>query len=231
MQRDCLEKIAEWNNSRKRKPLVLMGARQVGKTWLMEEFAKQSYPGKHVVVNFMRQRSLSDSIQESDIDPQKLIRLIQAATGRRVIPGETLLILDELQECPRALTSLKFFNEDMPELAVMAAGSLLGLAWGKSNGDKPQAGDSDAVYSFPVGKVNRLNVYPMTFAEFLKAIGVEGKAMVVTSAVNENIVLSARNIPGVQTTIATILSTYDVMNVKSFIVDKAALAKIEEVYA
>ena len=171
MQRDCLEKIAEWNNSRKRKPLVLMGARQVGKTWLMEEFAKQSYPGKHVVVNFMRQRSLSDSIQESDIDPQKLIRLIQTATGQRVIPGETLLILDELQECPRALTSLKFFNEDMPELAVMAAGSLLGLAWGKSNGDKPQAGDSDAVYSFPVGKVNRLNVYPMTFAEFLKANG------------------------------------------------------------
>ena len=161
MQRDCLEKIAEWNNSRKRKPLVLMGARQVGKTWLMEEFAKQSYPGKHVVVNFMRQRSLSDSIQESDIDPQKLIRLIQTATGQRVIPGETLLILDELQECPRALTSLKFFNEDMPELAVMAAGSLLGLAWGKSKGDKPQAGDSEAVYSFPVGKVNRLNVYPM----------------------------------------------------------------------
>ena len=95
-------------------------------------------------------------------DPQKLIRLIQAATGQRVIPGETLLILDELQECPSALTSLKFFNEDMPELAVMAAGALLGLAWGKSNGDKPQAGDSDAVYSFPVGKVNRLNVYPMT---------------------------------------------------------------------
>ena len=93
MQRDCLEKIAEWNNSRKRKPLVLMGARQVGKTWLMEEFAKQSYPGKHVVVNFMRQRSLSDSIQESDIDPQKLIRLIQTATGQRVISGETLLIL------------------------------------------------------------------------------------------------------------------------------------------
>ena len=128
MQRDCIERIAKWNKSRKRKPLVLMGARQVGKTWLMEEFAKQNYPGKYVVVNFMRQRLLADNIRESDIDPQRLIRLIQVATGQRVIPGETLLILDELQECPSALTSLKFFNEDMPELAVMAAGSLLGLA-------------------------------------------------------------------------------------------------------
>ena len=169
MHRDCLEKIVEWNNSRKRKPLVLMGARQVGKTWLMEEFAKQNYPGKHVVVNFMRQRLLSDSIQESDIDPGKLIRLIQAETGQRVIPGETLLILDELQECPSALTSLKFFNEDMPELAVIAAGSLLGLSWGKGKDGKPKTGGSDTAYSFPVGKVNRLDVYPMTFAEFLKA--------------------------------------------------------------
>ena len=171
MQRNCIERIAKWNKSRKRKPLVLMGARQVGKTWLMEEFAKQNYPGKYVVVNFMRQRLLADNIRESDIDPKRLIRLIQAATGQRVIPGETLLILDELQECPSALTSLKFFNEDMPELAVMAAGSLLGLAWGKGKDGKSQAGDSNDVCSFPVGKVNRLNVYPMTFAEFLKANG------------------------------------------------------------
>lgn len=169
MERECLKNLIEWNDSRKRKPLVLMGARQVGKTWLMEEFAKREFGEDYVIVNFMRRRSLCQQLKTMDFEPAALVRLLQTATGRRIIPGQTLLILDEIQECPRALTSLKFFYEDMPELAVMAAGSLLGLSYGMKdrNGSSP---DEDRG-SFPVGKVDRLNIYPMSFAEFLVANG------------------------------------------------------------
>ncbi len=180
MQRDCLQKIFDWKNGRKRKPLVLMGARQVGKTWLMEEFAKREFPHDHVVVNFMRKRSLCEQLRTGDIDPASLLRLLQTATGKRIVPGKTLLILDEIQECPSALTSLKFFREDMPELAVMAAGSLLGLSFGMRTDDTPSAkGNPDS--SFPVGQIDRLNVYPMTFSEFLVACGKEA----LVSAVKE----------------------------------------------
>ncbi|MBR4615150.1 MAG: AAA family ATPase, partial [Kiritimatiellae bacterium] len=103
MHRDCIDKIIAWNHTRKRKPLLLMGARQVGKTWLMEEFARREYPGESVLVNFMRRRSLCEQLSKGDIDPASLVRLIQTATGKRVVPGRTLLILDEIQECPSAL--------------------------------------------------------------------------------------------------------------------------------
>ena len=166
MKRECFEKLLKWHESRKRKPLVLMGARQVGKTWLMEEFARERFGENCVVVNFMRQQSLCRQLENADIDPAGLVRLLQTATGKRIIPGKTLLILDEIQECPSALTSLKFFYEDMPELEVMAAGSLLGLAYG--SGKRKE--------SFPVGRVDRLNVYPMTFSEFLAANGKESLA-------------------------------------------------------
>lgn len=173
MQRDCYRKLVEWNNEGDRKPLVVMGARQVGKTWLMNEFAQREYPNNHVVVNFMRKKSLCKQLKDDDIDPANLIRLLQTATGKIIEPGRTLLILDEIQQCPSALTALKFFNEDMPGLAVMAAGSLLGLSYGKSSDDSDDESDSDEDESFPVGKVDRLNMYPMTFAEFLKADGKE----------------------------------------------------------
>ena len=130
MQRDCLDQIVKWNGRRNRKPLVLMGARQVGKTWLMEEFARREFPKDHVVVNFMRKRSLCEQLKNGDIDPASLVGLLQTATGKLIVPGKTLLVLDEIQECPSALTALKFFQEDMPQLAVMAAGSLLGLSFG-----------------------------------------------------------------------------------------------------
>ena len=172
MHRECLKKLEIWKNQRKRKPLVIMGARQVGKTWLMTEFAKREYPNDYVIVNFMRKRTLCKQLEESDIDPAGLIRLLQTATGKRIIPGRTLLILDEIQECPSALTALKFFNEDMPELAVMAAGSLLGLSYGKNDDDDALV-RSGAGSSFPVGKIDRLDVHPMTFAEFLRANGKE----------------------------------------------------------
>ncbi len=160
MHRDCIGKMLEWKDGRKRKPLVLMGARQVGKTWLMEEFAKREFPNDHVIVNFMRKRSLCEQLEKGDIDPESLLRLLQTATGKHIVPGKTLLILDEIQECPSALTSLKFFHEDMPGFAVMAAGSLLGLSFGNGK-----------VASFPVGKIERLDVHPLTFAEFLRACG------------------------------------------------------------
>ena len=169
MERECLKNLIEWKNSRKRKPLVLMGARQVGKTWLMEEFAKREFGEDYVIVNFMRRRSLCQQLKTMDLEPEALVRLLQTATGRRIVPGKTLLILDEIQECPSALTSLKFFYEDMPELAVMAAGSLLGLSYGTKDMDGSSPDEDRG--SFPVGKVNRLNIYPMSFAEFLVANG------------------------------------------------------------
>ena len=170
MQRECLKELVNWKNSRKRKPLVLMGARQVGKTWLMMEFAKREYPNDYVVVNFMRKRTLCKQLEGGDIDSEGLVRLLQTATGSRIVPGRTLLILDEIQECPSALTALKFFNEDMPELAVVAAGSLLGLSFGKNDEVPVRSGVGS---SFPVGKIDRIDVHPMTFAEFLRANGKE----------------------------------------------------------
>ena len=169
MEREYLKKLFEWKNSRKRKPLVLMGARQVGKTWLMEEFAKREFGEDYVIVNFMRRRSLCQQLKTMDLEPKALVRLLQTATGRRIVPGKTLLILDEIQECPSVLTSLKFFYEDMPELAVMAAGSLLGLSYGMRDRDGSSTDEDRG--SFPVGKVDRLNIYPMSFAEFLVANG------------------------------------------------------------
>ena len=169
MERECLKNLIEWENSRKRKPLVLMGARQVGKTWLMEEFAKREFGEDYVIVNFMRRRSLCQQLKTMDLEPKALVRLLQTATGRRIVPGKTLLILDEIQECPSALTSLKFFYEDMPELAVMAAGSLLGLSYGTKDRDGSSTDEDRG--SFPVGKVDRLNIYPMSFGEFLVANG------------------------------------------------------------
>ena len=167
MRRECLKCIVEWKNKRNRKPLVLMGARQVGKTWLMKEFAKQEFGDDYVIVNFMSRRSLCQQLKTADIEPQGLVRLLQTATGKRIVPGKTLLILDEIQECPSALTSLKFFYEDMPDLCVMAAGSLLGLSYGRA---EDASGETDRG-SFPVGKVDRLNVHPMSFSEFLEANG------------------------------------------------------------
>ena len=170
MQRNALNDLILWKNSRKRKPLVVMGARQVGKTWLMEEFAKREFGEDYVLVDFMRKRSLCQQLEIGDIDPAGLIRILQTVTGKRIVPGRTLLILDEIQECPSMLTSLKFFYEDMPELAVMAAGSLLGLSFGgQASDDKPV--EAATRTSFPVGKVDRLNLYPMSFSEFLMANG------------------------------------------------------------
>ena len=157
MQRDVLTRIFEWNNKAKRKPLVLMGARQVGKTWLMDAFAKEAYPQNTVYVNLMKMNALRRSLDENDLSPKDILERISIALDVEISPGKTLLVIDEIQESSNTLTSLKFFNEDLPQLAVIAAGSLLGLAVGRG--------------SYPVGKVNFLAVHPMSFTEFVRAAG------------------------------------------------------------
>ncbi len=168
MKRFILEKLEDWNKSERKKPLVLMGARQVGKTWLMDEFARRHYKGETVSVNLMKNERLRARFESIDLDPKTVAEVISIETGKHIEPGRTLLIIDEIQESPRALTSLKFFNEDMPSLAVMAAGSLLGLALSRRGNHGERA-------SFPVGKVSFLDVPPMTFEEFLIAIGESAK--------------------------------------------------------
>ena len=179
MQRDVLPRILEWNARKNRKPLILMGARQVGKTWLMDAFAKEVYPHDTVYVNLMKMKKLRKSLDESDLSPEAVIERIGIALDADITPGKTLLVIDEIQESSTALTSLKFFNEDMPELAVIAAGSLLGLAVGRSKEEDRNAtgtaveemNPNEQRGSFPVGKVNFLDVLPMSFTEFVRAVG------------------------------------------------------------
>lgn len=181
MQRDLLSRILDWNGRRKRKPLILMGARQVGKTWLMDAFAKEVYPQDTVYVNLMKMKKLRKSLDESDLSPEAVIERISIALDVDITPGKTLLVIDEIQESSTALTSLKFFNEDLPELAVIAAGSLLGLAVGRSKEEEEERNGIESVAeeanpneqrgSFPVGKVNFLDVPPMSFTEFVRAVG------------------------------------------------------------
>ena len=166
--------MTEWNRRKVRKPLVLMGARQVGKTWLLNEFARTEYGENAVYVNLMKMKTLRNQLEGGDITPKSVLEKICIALDVEIVPGRTLLILDEIQESSNALTSLKFFCEDMPELAVATAGSLLGLAVGrsaegrsKSNKDNP----NEPRGSFPVGKVNLLEVCPMDFPEFVRAVG------------------------------------------------------------
>ena len=180
MQRDVLARILEWNGTQKRKPLILMGARQVGKTWLMNAFANEVYPQDTVYVNLMKMKKLRKSLDECDLSPEAVLERIGIALDVDITPGRTLLVIDEIQESSNALTSLKFFNEELPELAVIAAGSLLGLAVGRSKEEEErntidsggdEANPNEQRGSFPVGKVNFLDVSPMSFTEFVRATG------------------------------------------------------------
>jgi len=169
MYRKEIESIVKWNESSKRKPLILMGARQVGKTWLMNEFAKIHYPDNTVRVDLQRNESLQRRMDASDLDPKGIVDLIQAYTGKVITPGKTLLIIDEIQESPKALNSLKYFNEELPQLAILVAGSLLGLAMGQADDKRTTRKNS-----FPVGKVSFLDICPLSFEEFVQAL--EGPA-------------------------------------------------------
>jgi hypothetical protein len=155
MQRELLQNLINWKNKDDRKPLIIRGARQVGKTWLMKEFGKSHY--KNIAyVNFETALSLQ-SIFESGFDSDKLIMALKIESGSDIIPGETLIILDEIQECEAAITSLKYFQENANRYHIVAAGSLLGVALHKHR-------------SFPVGKVDFLNLHPLNFSEFLVAV-------------------------------------------------------------
>ncbi len=154
MKRNVLEKMVQWKESADRKPLVLKGARQVGKTWLMKEFGKNYYKS-YVYFNFDEESELS-SIFENNKNPNRIIELLSIIAEEKILPEDTLIIFDEIQECPEALNTLKYFMEKANEYHVIAAGSLLGTLLAKPK-------------SYPVGKVNLLDVYPMTFDEFLEA--------------------------------------------------------------
>ncbi len=154
MYRIAIEKLNKWKTSKRRKPLIIEGARQVGKTWLMKEFGKQAYADT-VYINFDSNSRMAE-LFASDLDTERLIMGLELYAGKKINPDNTLLIFDEVQEVPRALASLKYFYENAPQYHIVCAGSLLGIALHEGT-------------SFPVGKVDFLKLYPLSFKEFLMA--------------------------------------------------------------
>lgn len=154
LKRNAIQVLINWKSSEERKPMVLKGARQVGKTWLMKEFGRNYYKS-YVYFNFDEEDDLK-SIFESNKNPQRIIELLSMIAGEKILPGETLIIFDEIQECPEALNTLKYFKEKANEYHVIAAGSLLGTLLAKPK-------------SYPVGMVNLLDIFPLGFDEFLNA--------------------------------------------------------------
>lgn len=154
MYRIAIERLYRWKASKRRKPLIIEGARQVGKTWLMKEFGRQAYKDT-IYINF-DSNSVMAELFAADQNPSRLIMGIELYAGRKIDPDSTLLIFDEVQEVPRALSSLKYFYEDAPQYHIVCAGSLLGIALHGGT-------------SFPVGKVDFMSLYPLSFKEFLMA--------------------------------------------------------------
>lgn len=154
MYREAIEKLYKWKKSKHRKPLIIEGARQVGKTWIMKEFGSKAYADM-VYINFDANTRMAD-LFASDLNIDRLIMGLELYSGKKINPDTTLLIFDEVQEVPRALSSLKYFCEDAPQYHIVCAGSLLGIALHEGT-------------SFPVGKVDFLSLYPLSFKEFLIA--------------------------------------------------------------
>ena len=154
LKRDALEYLKKWKNDPERKPMVLRGARQVGKTWLMKEFGKNCYEN-YVYFNFDEEDELK-SIFKANKNPERIIELLSILAETKILPEKTLIIFDEIQECSEALNSLKYFKEKANDYHIISAGSLLGTLLAQPK-------------SYPVGTVNLLDIYPMTFAEFLDA--------------------------------------------------------------
>ena len=156
MKRFLMDALVKWKNKSNRKPLVLKGARQTGKTWLMKEFGRRYFQSV-VYINFDMSTRMK-KVFDGDFQIDRILLALNAETGVRIEPEKTLIIFDEIQEAPRAIEALKYFCENAPEYPVIAAGSLLGIAIHMG-------------ISFPVGKVQILQLYPMSFREFLLAIG------------------------------------------------------------
>ncbi len=157
MERKIIKKLIEWKNASDRLPLILYGARQVGKTYTLLSFGKTHY--KNTVYCNFEDNLETAAIFARDLNPTRIIKELEAQTGQTILKGDTLLIFDELQACERALTSLKYFCENAPEYHIIGAGSLLGIAVNREK------------HSFPVGKVDMMTLYPLDFEEFLQGLG------------------------------------------------------------
>lgn len=153
MERFIMKKLIEWKNSKHRKPLILKGARQVGKTYILKQFGNENYDGI-AYFNFDHDKDLYN-LFESTKDPKRILEQLSFIYGKAIKPKKTLIFFDEIQECPNALNSLKYFQEEANEYHIVCAGSLLGIRLSHT--------------SFPVGKVEFMNMYPMSFSEFLLA--------------------------------------------------------------
>ena len=166
MKRFFIEKLKDWKSKVNRKPLVLSGARQVGKTWLLKEFGRIAFKNT-AYVNFDKNEELK-AVFENGFDFKDIISAIQAVCNVDIVPSETLIIFDEIQLCPNALRSLKYWQEDYPQYHIAAAGSLIGLSLMEGSG-------------YPVGKTNSMTLYPMSFSEFLTASGEEKLSDLIVS--------------------------------------------------
>lgn len=155
IKREIIDKLKAWKDNPRRKPLVLQGARQVGKSWVLKKFGQECYEDV-VYVNFDTMPGVKDDFKRTK-EPHKLLKVMEMMAGRAISPSSTLIIFDEIQECNEALNSLKYFCEDAPEYSIVSAGSLLGVALNRAGA------------SFPVGKVDFMNLYPVSFAEYLRA--------------------------------------------------------------
>lgn len=158
MYRVAIEELYKWKAKKNKKPLIIRGARQVGKTWLMKEFGNNSYD-KVVYISFDNNQQMME-LFSSDLNVERIVTGLELYSGQKITPADTLLIFDEIQEVPKALTSLKYFNENAPQYQIICAGSLLGIALHHGT-------------SFPVGKVEFMDLYPMSFSEFLTAMDKE----------------------------------------------------------
>lgn len=166
MYRSAIEDLIKWKNSKNRKPLVVDGVRQVGKTWLIQKFGEKEY--KNVAYVNLEKDPLAMAIFDGSFDTARIISRLTLHTGIEISPEETLIIIDEAQQNPRALTALKYFQEEAPEYHIIVAGSLLGIAIHEGA-------------SFPVGKTNHINIHPLTFGEFLVALGKDKLAAAIKS--------------------------------------------------
>lgn len=171
MERKIIEALKNWKSDPKRMPLLLGGARQVGKTYTALTFGKQYY--KNTAYFNMEDSAEIISIFDRDLDPARIVRELSFKSGENIFPGDTLIIFDEIQACERALTSLKYFQEKAPEYHIIAAGSLLGVALRREK------------YSFPVGKVDMMTLYPLDFEEFLWATGNEKLCVLIKESYAE----------------------------------------------
>ncbi len=174
MQRLFMKELVKWKERYRRKPLIIRGARQVGKTWIMKEFGRLYYK-ETIYISFDNNERMKQ-IFSLDMDITRIISALKIESGKAITPEDTLLIFDEIQEVPNALTALKYFCENAPEYHIVSAGSLLGVAM-------------HAGTSFPVGKVDFLNLYPLNFQEFLMAVGENGLADLLSS--DDNSMLNA----------------------------------------